>query len=117
MASGSETRQRRRLVQVRLTDEEHAALAERAERAGLSAGAFVRAVALGAPGPRAVRRPPVEKAELARLLGQIGRVGSNVNQLARLANAGGWPGAAELDAMAADVAAMRAAVLSALGRG
>ena len=53
-----------------------------AEQAGLSVGAFLRALALGNAGPRAVRRPPVERKELARLVGHLGKVGSNINQLA-----------------------------------
>ena len=38
--------------------------------------------------PRRVRRPPAEKAELVRILGELGKIGSNVNQLAAKANIG-----------------------------
>ena len=59
---------------------------ETAAQAGLSVGAFLRALALGSAGPRAVKRPRVEREQLARLLGEIGKLGSNVNQIARWAN-------------------------------
>ena len=64
-----------------------------------------------------MRRPPVELGELARVLGAIGRVGSNINQLAHVANAtGALPQCQELAAIRADVMAMRAALMRALGR-
>jgi len=73
---------------------------------------------LGAAGPRAVKRPPVEKAQLARVLGAIGKLGSNVNQIARALNEGrDAPSLAELADMRAEIAAMRTAVMTALGRG
>ena len=68
---------------VRCTEKERAAIKPKARpRPGSSVGAFLRALALGDAGPRAVRTPPVERKELARLLGHLGKVGSNVNQLA-----------------------------------
>jgi hypothetical protein len=67
---------------IRCTQDERAAIKKAAQQAGLSVGAFLRALALGDAGPRAVRRPPVERVELARLLGWLGKLGSNVNQLA-----------------------------------
>ena len=84
--SGSETRQRSSLVQVRFTPEEHARLEAAAERAGMTVGAFMRHQCLGDAGPRAARRPPVERAALAQLLAQLGKCGSNVNQIARALN-------------------------------
>jgi len=110
-------RLRTRLLAVRCTAEELAAIHAAASRAGLSAGAFVRLQTLGAPGPRAARRPPIERVELARLLGETGRLGSNVNQLARAANAAGdLPSAESLAETRAAVIAIRDAVLRALGR-
>ena len=47
----------------------------------MSRGAFVRAVLLGTPEPRGRRRPPIDVREIARLYGELGRVGSNINQL------------------------------------
>jgi hypothetical protein len=114
--SGSNTRQRTHYVAVRCSADEVAALAAKAERAGLSRGAYLRAVALGSPGPRAVRRPPVEKVELARLLGELGRVGSNLNQLARAANCGISPSLPQLEAVLLEIERTAAAIMKALGR-
>lgn len=88
--SGSETRQRSSApARMRLTVEERAQLEAAAERSGTTVGAFMRHQCLGTAGPRAVRRPPVERAALSQLLGQLGKCGSNLNQIARALNAGG----------------------------
>jgi hypothetical protein len=113
-----EKRQREKFVAVRCTDAEHAALTERATRAGLSVGAYLRAAGLGAPGIRSARRPPVEKVALAQALGLLGRYGGNLNQLAHAANAAGaLPTLAELGRLAGEVRELRAALMQALGRG
>lgn len=109
---------RGKFVAVRCSDAEHATMNAAAAQAGLTVGPYLRALALGTPGPRAVRRPPVEKEALARLLGELGRVGSNVNQLARVANTSGdLPVTNRLDAITAELAAMRDELMKALGRG
>jgi hypothetical protein len=109
---------RTRIIPVRCNESERAAISERATQAGLSVGAFLRSLALGDAGPRAVRRPPIERKELARLLGWLGKLGSNVNQLAHGFNRDGiLPGFPELLAIRREVAEMRAALMKALGRG
>ena len=108
---------RKKFVAVRCNDTEHRALTVRAEAAGLSVGAYLRTVVVGTAGPRAVRRAPVERVELARLLAELGKVGSNVNQLAHQANAGRFPVGDQLAAAIADVQAMRTALMKALGYG
>jgi len=105
-------------VHVRCTPAEHAAISAAAAQAGLSAGAYVRTVALGSPGPRAKRRPSVEREALARALGLIGLYGSNLNQIAHIANASGnAPADAVLEKIAGEVQDMRAALRRALGHG
>lgn len=84
--SGSQRRQRAKLAGMACTAEERAQLEAAAERAGLTVSAYMRHQCLGTPGPRAVRRPPVERAALAQLLAQLGKVGSNLNQIARALN-------------------------------
>jgi hypothetical protein len=102
---------------IRCTEEERVAIKAAADRAGLSVGAFVRTLALGDAGPRAVRRPPIERKELARLLGHLGKVGSNLNQLAHAFNSRGRvPGLAELNLIRGHVTDMRDALIKALGR-
>jgi hypothetical protein len=109
---------RKHFIAVRCTAQEHGAIGEAAARAGLSVGAFLRAQALGQPGPRSVRRPPVERKELARLLGHLGKLGSNVNQIARVANTTrSLPSWSELAEIRHEVSQMRAALMKALGRG
>src|SRR5579859_622193 len=97
---------RERFVAVRCTDGEYATITAKAALAGLPRGTFLRVAAIGTAGPRAQRRPPLEKKALAQVLGLLGRVGGNVNQLARIANTTGeLPGRDELTAIGADVRA------------
>ena len=60
---------RTRLINLRCSERERELVKEAALRAGLSVGAFLRALALGDPGPRAVRRPPIERVELVNFWG------------------------------------------------
>jgi hypothetical protein len=107
-----------KVLRIRCATAELAQLDARAKAAGLSLGAYVRATVLGSAGPRAVKKPTVERELLARLLGEIGKLGGNINQIAHRVNAtGDKPGAPELHEMRADIAAMRAAVMRALDRG
>jgi hypothetical protein len=104
-------------ISVRCTATERSKIDEAARQAGLSIGAYLRALALGSAGPRAVRRPPIERKELARLLGHLGKVGSNLNQLAYAFNRDrSVPALAELTAMRQQVKELRDALLAALGR-
>jgi hypothetical protein len=87
---GSEKRERQALIQLRVTPTEQADIHARAERAGLSVAGYLRALALGkdSPQPRAAKRPPVEKAELARLQYDLRKIGGNINQIAHHLNKG-----------------------------
>lgn len=90
-------------------------MTDRADRAGLSVGGYMRTAILNAKPPRASRRPPVVMADLSRLLGQVGKIGSNLNQLAKLAHLGGWPQDEDLRQSVADIRWMRDTLLKALG--
>lgn len=85
-SSGSEKRQRPHVVSVRLNARERAELNSRAERAGISAGAYLRHQGLDVPPPRQRNRPAVEVQVLSRLVGQLGKLGSNLNQIAHRIN-------------------------------
>jgi len=120
---GSDKRRRPRQSLVRWTDEEFNAIAAKADRAGLAVAAFMRAAALGDPGPRAQRRPPADHVALRQLLGHVGRIGNNINQIARALNIAEKGGFTELpEALRACPAALRAcddirrAILVALGK-
>jgi hypothetical protein len=107
------------VIHIRCTRTQHAAYEAAAARAGYSIGEYFRTLA-DAPGPRprAARRPPVEKTELARVLGLLGNLTSNVNQLARAANTAGFDVADdELNRIGDEVRSTRAAVMKALGYG
>ncbi len=116
MTSGTEKRVREGVLSVRLSAAERAAVDEAAEKAGLVTGSYARQVLLGAPAPRQVRRPPVERRELARLLAALGHIGGNLNQLAKAANTNVFVDGQALDEALAGVTEMRDAVLKALGR-
>lgn len=88
MASGTETRQRNVTVTVRMTAEERNRLETLSAKSGLAAGAFMRAASLNDPGLRSRRRPPADHVALRKLLGELGRVGNNINQIARALNTG-----------------------------
>jgi len=113
--AGSEKRQRQNVVRVRLNDTERSEILERADRAGLSVAGYLRTAVLDQPAPRQSRRPPVNKQELAQVLAAIGKLGSNVNQMARVANSGGWPDGDKIDYAAFAIHDMRIMLMSALG--
>lgn len=113
--SGSQTRKKLHMVTTGYDAEELARLDEAASRAGLTRASFQRVQTLAQPKTRSTRRAPVEKELLARLLGQLGKCGSNLNQIAKAANLD----RAERADVAAAVAEVRAAaevVITAMGR-
>lgn len=97
---GSERRQRTAQHRTRLTPAEKADLERRAAAAGMDVAAFVRHQIFGTPGPRVrPRQMTAELAELARLRGDLGYLGNNLNQLTRLANMGDLDRPRDLDAV------------------
>lgn len=116
MSHGSEKRVRVNQLTIRLAPDEHAAVCTAAERSGLTTASYARQVLLGAPAPRQVRRPQIERRELARLLGQLGSIGNNMNQVAKLANFGDPVDRARFAEALDGLRQMRDAVLKALGR-
>lgn len=90
-AMKSEKRQRTDRLFVRLTPEEKAAFLARADKSGMASGAFARAALTGSAGPRAQKKVPADAVALRQVLGQLGKVGSNLNQIARYLHTGGSP--------------------------
>ena len=121
MGSGSETRQRKRQVGARCTQDELAAIEAAAKAGGFdSLGEYIRSRCLAANGNkrRTSRRSPLDRQELARVSGLLGKYGSNLNQIARDANSGGeMVRADEVRQLAAEVREIQLMVLKALGRG
>ena len=119
------------VVAFRLTRREaaHVDAAGRALRQSRSRADFCRAVALAVARQRvppptkpvrrpARRRPAMDVQLLSRLLAAAGKLGGNVNQLARVANSSGaLPAAAMLASIAAEVTALRDGLVAALGGG
>ncbi|HWJ87615.1 MAG TPA: MobC family plasmid mobilization relaxosome protein [Pelagibacterium sp.] len=114
----SEKRQRTRQIKARMTEDEHAAFLDRADKAGLAAAAFLRAAAIGNAGPRAQRRLPADAAALREVLGHLGKIGSNLNQIARYLHTGGIAETVLPDLRAAltDHARLRGLIYDALGK-
>ena len=114
---GSQKRQRERGFMVRATPEEYAAIRERAANAGLTAGGFLRACALGDSGPRAKRRPPVEIQQLGKAVAELNKVGSNINQIAKALNSGHRVLLPEVRKAAEELSIALTAVIQATGKG
>ncbi|WP_188913678.1 plasmid mobilization protein [Aureimonas endophytica] len=100
---------------LRLSADERAALDRAAETAGLGPSAFARLAVVkaagGKPTPARRRRNDLAQA-VARALGELARIGSNVNQVARRSNLGRPAEAAELAAIRADLERSTLALLA-----
>jgi hypothetical protein len=114
MGRGTDKRQRDKTVTVRLTKDEHEALESLSSRSGLAVGAFIRAAAFGDSGPRAQRRPPADHRALRQILGLCGRIGNNLNQIAKHLNADGQVSLHELKEALTAYLDIRTAILTAL---
>ena len=66
--------------------EEYKQIKDDADLIQITAGAYVRKVVFNAPVPRQSKRPSIEIQKLAHLLGQIHKIGCNINQIAKAAN-------------------------------
>jgi mobilization protein NikA len=114
--SGSENRKRGPIIGFRATEDERAQIKAAAQRAGLTVGSYVRSCSLSRPTTRAVRRPPVETAQLAQLLGLLGAVGGTVQALVQKHGGGEGLPAAEIQETLAAFREAAAAILQAMGK-
>ena len=112
--SGSEKRQRCERLQVRLSIEEAALVYAKADRAGMTPPALARYALLNEPPPRSSRRPPVDRAEVARMIGNLGALAQSLRE----ATASGDQSriASQIEATHRDIADMCHACFQALGR-
>ncbi len=76
---------------------------------------YLRQQGLTKPKTRSMRRPAIEQELLARVLGQLGKIGSNLNQIAHAANMDEQPGL-ELDLALAELRGLVPVILEAMGR-
>lgn len=117
MNSGSQKRKRTKFVIARLSDQEHAAIIELADKRGMSPGALIRQTLLGVPPGPNTRRPTVDTKLLAQVLAELGKIGSNINQIAYHLNAG-RPGdvmEGSIDGALHELLEWRMALMQALG--
>ncbi|TXI24140.1 MAG: plasmid mobilization relaxosome protein MobC [Nitrosomonas sp.] len=112
----SETRQKTLMVGLRATPAEYAELKQLAEREGLSVASYIRSRALAAPTTRARRRPPIEAQLLGNLLAQLGKIGSNLNQIARGINQGELVTQGDIQAALGEHRQILASVIGMLGK-
>ncbi len=112
--SGSEKRQRNQIFTVRFTTQEAATVRQIAHTHGQSVAALVRASLLH------IRLHPsrIDVQAVARLLGQLGKIGSNINQIAFHLNAGRSGDRIEgsLEEALRDLGELRIVCLQALGK-
>lgn len=113
--SGSETRQRASIIGVRVYDHERARIEAHAAAVDLCASSFLRVLGTGEQRAHERRRPSPDMREVAKLLGECGRVGGNVHQITKRMNLGEIPRSAEMDAAGKEARALFAAALKALG--
>jgi hypothetical protein len=81
--TGSETRRRNKRLLVRLDDRELAEIEAGANAAGLTLASYARQRILSGPARKPSRRASPDMALLAEVLGQLQRVGSSLNGIAR----------------------------------
>lgn len=115
---GSNKRQRGYQFVVRCTKDEFNEIAGNARGAGLRNAAWLRAKGLtkGDPGPRSQHIPPVENELLSTLMGALGRLNNNVNQIAHNLNKGEFYHAPELRQVLIDYPPIRDGIFQALGK-
>lgn len=113
--SGSENRQKGFVVGVRVNEIEHAELKISAEAAGVSVPSFIRSKVLAEIQTATRPAPPsIDRKLLSQLLGQLGKVGSNINQIAHKLNEGGSIAAPRITGAIDDFEVLRDEILKAL---
>lgn len=76
-------------LRIRLTKEEKAQLQRDADAAAVDLSTLARAQLMNAPIPKRKYRRSVDHERLADVLQQLGKVGGNLNQIAKVANSTG----------------------------
>jgi hypothetical protein len=112
----SENRQKQERLTVRFSPSEREELEALADREGLTLGSYVRSRSLEQPTTRAVRRPTVAVKLLGGLLAQIGKIGSNLNQIARQLNQGATLPLSEIETALGEHRQILAAIITVLGK-
>ena len=104
--SKSESRIKKKAYPIRLSDEDHAIIAGKAESAGRSFGGYVRDCALEKPIP--IRHDRKQHLATQQLIAELRRLGGLQKHL--FSEAGGYAGAIDPSAFAAVLAEIRMAI-------
>ena len=105
----SEKRKKTTALVVRLSPAEHDKIKKKAKKLGVTVSAFLRVQALENACADTLLTPTVDQKLLGKVSGQLGRIGSNVNQMAKRLNAG-----QQVAAMRKNLAVMQSAILKAV---
>jgi hypothetical protein len=115
--SGSAARRRQIVITFRASQAERSELESQACGKGLTLGSHIRGRLFESPQTRQRRRPLADVAALARLMGELNRIGSNINQVARAINLGETPLAHEIQEAMSGLREVIAAIRAAMGLG
>lgn len=121
MSKTYNTPKRNHIIKTRLDDEEHAEFLRRMELYGMNQSEFIRQAVSGAPVKPIITVHPVNDqllSAIGKLTAEYGRIGNNLNQIARSLNEWHSPYpemAKELRNSAADLAALKYEVLQKVG--
>jgi len=114
--SGSQKRRTTARIAINCTPAQKAEIMKKIDATGLSPSAMCLAVLLDVPLP-ARRRPSVDTQLLAKVLAELGKIGSNINQIAYHLNAGRPGDATEgsIQAAMTELLEWRTALMQSLG--
>ena len=118
---GYNTPHRHRVIKTRLTEEEYAEFSERVTLCKMSQAEFIRQALSNQAYARSLPFPPVNDELLSavgKLTAEYGKIGGNLNQIARCLNEYGAPYNAlsqEVRAATAELAALKFEVLQKVG--
>ena len=121
MSKRYNTPHRTRTIKTRMTEEEYADFMERLTAYGMNQSEFIRQAITGVTVKPIITVSPVNDELLAavgRLTGEYGKIGSNLNQIARYLNEYGAPYnalSAEVRTALSDLAALKFQVLREVG--
>ncbi|OEK03277.1 hypothetical protein BFP97_17865 [Roseivirga sp. 4D4] len=113
----SEKRQRTKIINFRVLPEEFNLFQQRCQASGLSKSDYFRKKCLEEKALRKRKAPNVEIEVLLKTLAQIGKVGGNLNQIARELNMGYLPITDELQLTLHHIRQLRLEIRKALGYG
>jgi hypothetical protein len=111
---GSETRQKGAFLAFRVTPEERAEVEAAAEAAGLTVSSFIRVKILKKIATGQKRKPRPDRVLLGQILGQLGKVGGNLNQIAKRLNEGKGVGAERITSATDEFLQLRDELLKAI---